>query len=263
MGAGGRRELGRKGTRVAAPPCFRRRRRSAPLLFESTLVSPLSRLIKQKLRYPSDTGVLGGRGWIARAALYKEPRSRLPAAASCLGRHAHPAGRSPNSSSLFLPQAAVVAVAQGLFSPPDCSAGRCCSNPPAFVSLTHKQNKKLQRTKYARAFLVGAGGFEPPKLKAADLQSVPIGHSGTRPYSFVVHPCTGRLIYFSMRKGFCQPPFFTFFGNIKRTGSFRFRFPLSIYAKGAAAQNLVQQPLFLWISYFSTAPRFALVTMRA
>ena len=46
----------------------------------------------------------------------KEPGSRLPAAASCLGRHAHPAGRSPNSSSLFLPLAAVVAVAQGLFS---------------------------------------------------------------------------------------------------------------------------------------------------
>ena len=46
----------------------------------------------------------------------KEPGSRLPAAASCLGRHAHPAGRSPNSSSLFPPQAAVVAVAQGLFS---------------------------------------------------------------------------------------------------------------------------------------------------
>ena len=61
----------------------------------------------------------------------KGPGSRLPAAASCLGRHAHPAGRSPNSSSLFLPLAAVVAVAQGLFYPPDCSAGRCCSNPPA------------------------------------------------------------------------------------------------------------------------------------
>ena len=58
--------------------------------------------------------------------------------------------------------------------------------------------------------LVGAGGFEPPKLKAADLQSVPIGHSGTRPYSFVVHPCTGRLVYFSMRKGFCQLPFSLF-----------------------------------------------------
>ena len=55
-------------------------------------------------------------GWMSRAALYKEPGSRLPAAAPCLGRHAHPAGRSPNSSSLFLPLAAVVAVAQGLFS---------------------------------------------------------------------------------------------------------------------------------------------------
>ena len=45
--------------------------------------------------------------------------------------------------------------------------------------------------------LVGAGGFEPPKLKAADLQSVPIGHSGTRPYSFCVHCRTTRLVYHS------------------------------------------------------------------
>ena len=37
---------------------------------------------------------------------------RLPAAASCLGRHSHLAGRGPNSSSLFLPLAAVVAVAE-------------------------------------------------------------------------------------------------------------------------------------------------------
>ena len=66
---------------------------------------------KEKLRHPLDTGVLGGRGWMSRAAQNKEPGSRLPAAASCLGRHAHPAGRSPNSSSLFLPLAAVVAVA--------------------------------------------------------------------------------------------------------------------------------------------------------
>ena len=129
----------------------------------------------------------------------KEPGSRLPAAASCLGRHAHPAGRSPNSSSLFLPLAAVVAVAQGLFYPPDCSAGRCCSNPPAFVSLTHKQNKKLQRAKYARAFLVGAGGFEPPKLKAADLQSVPIGHSGTRPHILFAVSRTACIYYHCVR----------------------------------------------------------------
>ena len=36
---------------------------------------------------------------------------RLPASASCLARHSHPAGRCPNSSSLFRPLAAVVAVA--------------------------------------------------------------------------------------------------------------------------------------------------------
>ena len=43
--------------------------------------------------------------------------------------------------------------------------------------------------------LVGAGGFEPPKLKAADLQSVPIGHSGTRPYSFVSAARTACIYY--------------------------------------------------------------------
>ena len=79
------------GTRIllaaapTAPPCFCRWQRSSLLhrgffpaglfggsmLFESTLAVPFSRQIKQKLRYPLDTGVLGGRGWIARAALLK------------------------------------------------------------------------------------------------------------------------------------------------------------------------------------------------
>ena len=31
-------------------------------------------------------------------------------------------------------------------------------------------------------FFLGRGGFEPPKQVAADLQSVPFGHSGTSPY---------------------------------------------------------------------------------
>ena len=30
------------------------------------------------------------------------------------------------------------------------------------------------------------GGFEPPKQFAADLQSVPFGHSGIRPYLYIV-----------------------------------------------------------------------------
>ena len=68
------RALKKRSAAPASPPCFRRRRRSAPLLFESTLASPFSRLIKQKLRYPLDTGVLGGRGWTSRAAHLKKPR---------------------------------------------------------------------------------------------------------------------------------------------------------------------------------------------
>ena len=33
-----------------------------------------------------------------------------------------------------------------------------------------------------RLYLVGAGGFEPPKSSTTDLQSAPFGHSGTLPY---------------------------------------------------------------------------------
>ena len=36
------------------------------------------------------------------------------------------------------------------------------------------------------AKLVGEDGFEPSKRYAADLQSVPFGHSGTPPYSVVL-----------------------------------------------------------------------------
>ena len=145
-----------------------------------------SRNSRKKYRKTKPQRILIRCGFLVGAGGLKEPGSRLPAAASCLGRHAHPAGRSPNSSSLFLPLAAVVAVAQGLFPrrtirrvdavrihpcspfcktdktetpvpigyrsswwarvdvasraskkapqglfyPPDYSAGRCCSNPP-------------------------------------------------------------------------------------------------------------------------------------
>ena len=32
---------------------------------------------------------------------------------------------------------------------------------------------------------MGGGGFEPPKQFAADLQSVPFGHSGIHPYDII------------------------------------------------------------------------------
>ena len=36
------------------------------------------------------------------------------------------------------------------------------------------------------------GGFEPPKQFAADLQSVPFGHSGIHPYGVLVHEADDR-----------------------------------------------------------------------
>ena len=48
-----------------------------------------------------------------------------------------------------------------------------------------------------------ARGSEPPKLKAADLQSVPIGHSGTRPYSFL--QSRGLPVYVTTENVVCQP----------------------------------------------------------
>ena len=63
--------------------------------------------------------------------------------------------------------------------------------------------QKLQYPVRILESLVGAGGFEPPKLKAADLQSVPIGHSGTRPYSFL-QSC-GLPVYVTTESAICQP----------------------------------------------------------
>ena len=122
---------------------------TAPQLFESTLVSPFSRLIKQKLRYPLDTGVLGGRGWIARAALLKTAHWAVFAPSSATAPQLFESTRSMSLALLQNKNLSVfvyveafwwarVDVAsraskkapQGLFSPPDCSAGRCCSNPP-------------------------------------------------------------------------------------------------------------------------------------
>ena len=99
---------------------------------------------------------------------------------------------------------------------------RSCCQRIKYANCYHTQRKRKIRTLLQSetgsdfSCLVGAGGFEPPKLKAADLQSVPIGHSGTRPYSFVAHPYAGRLVYFSMRRGICQLSFLLFFSKFKQ-----------------------------------------------
>ena len=49
------------------------------------------------------------------------------------------------------------------------------------------ENAEKVRCESIGLFLVGEDGFEPSKRNAADLQSVPFGHSGTPPYSI----CSG------------------------------------------------------------------------
>ena len=54
---------------------------------------------------------------------------------------------------------------------------------PYFTRRRRISLKKAHR--YAMCFfLVGAGGFGPPKSVTTDLQSAPFGRSGTLPYSF-------------------------------------------------------------------------------
>ena len=88
------RALKKRSAAPASPPCFRRRRRSAPLLFESTLESETSVFYKTKSpAYFRTLSIFGGRGWITQAAHLKRPR-------------------------------------RGLFAAGTYGGGRCCSNPP-------------------------------------------------------------------------------------------------------------------------------------
>ena len=78
-------------------------------------------------------------------------------------------------------------------SPPDCRILDLRIHPPYF----HHKKPPSMRT---AVFVVGEDGFEPSKRNAADLQSVPFGHSGTPPYSVV----SERLDYYSMDLGFVK-----------------------------------------------------------
>ena len=61
-------------------------------------------------------------------------------------------------------------------SPPDCRILDLRLRPPAA-----RMHKKTNPDRIG-LFVVGEDGFEPSKRNAADLQSVPFGHSGTPPY---------------------------------------------------------------------------------
>ena len=65
-----------------------------------------------------------GQGVCGSFLLGHEFELRHPADASCLEQHSHPAGRCPNSNSLFPPQAAVVAVAGHSIARPTACGSR-------------------------------------------------------------------------------------------------------------------------------------------
>jgi len=65
-----------------------------------------------------------GKGVCGSFLLGHEFELRHPADASCLEQHSHPAGRCPNSNSLFPPQAAVVAVAGHSIARPTACGSR-------------------------------------------------------------------------------------------------------------------------------------------
>ena len=72
----------------ASPPCFRRRRRSAPLLFESTLESETSGFYKTKSpAYFHTLSIFGGRGWIRTTEAEKQQIYSLSPLAT--REHAH------------------------------------------------------------------------------------------------------------------------------------------------------------------------------
>ena len=119
--------------------------------------------------------------WAARASCWPQPQQLLPVSAAGSGRRC--------CTGAFLPA--------GLFG------GSMLFESTLAAPFARQIKQKLQYPVRILESLVGAGGFEPPKLKAADLQSVPIGHSGTRPYSFL-QSC-GLPVYVTTESAICQP----------------------------------------------------------
>ena len=157
--------------------------------------------------------VFYGRGWIARAALLKTAHWAVFAPSSVTGPQLFESARIENPNFLqtenrqristltvFLwarvdyASRASKKAPQELFSPPDCSAGRCCSNPPLRVKLKMPDKTKNQRNFYAGLFMC-AGGFEPPKLKSSRFTVCPHWPLGNTPIFYLQSSLTACIFY--------------------------------------------------------------------
>ena len=72
---------------------------------------------------------------------------------------------------------------QGLFSPPDCSAGRCCSNPPTLKTQTFCKQKTASVSLRRRSFY-GRGWIAQAALLKTAHWAVFVPSSATGPQLF-------------------------------------------------------------------------------
>ena len=91
---------------------------------------------------------------------------------------------------------------QGLFSPPDYSAGRCCSNPPLSVKLKMPDKTKNQRNFYAGLF-GGRGWIRTTEAEKQQIYS--LSPLATREHAQILFTSVaGRLVYFIRLRAICQ-----------------------------------------------------------
>ena len=91
---------------------------------------------------------------------------------------------------------------QGLFPPPDCSAGRCCSNPPLRVKLKMQDKTKNQRNFYA-GFFGGRGWIRTTEAEKQQIYS--LSPLATREHAQILFTSVaGRLVYFIRLRAICQ-----------------------------------------------------------
>ena len=81
---------------------------------------------------------------------------------------------------------------QGLFSPPDCSAGRCCSNPPLRVKLKMPDKTKNQRNFYA-GFFGGRGWIRTTEAEKQQIYS--LSPLATREHAHILFAVIADCLY--------------------------------------------------------------------
>ena len=177
----------------ASPPCFRRRRRSAPLLFESTLESETSVFYKTKSpAYFRTLSIFGGRGWITQAAHLKRPRRGLFAAGTYGG------GPYELRLPIFLqPLGGALKNRSAAPASPPCFRRRRRSAPLLFESTLESETSVFYKTKspaYFRTLSIFGGRGWIRTTEAEKQQIYSLSPLATREHAHILFvSVAGRL----------------------------------------------------------------------